>query len=226
MGIGEAIYRKGWKLSKEAVASLLILIGGAVSFVLNDAHFILKSPAWAITFLLSKAVKMVYLKHLVTAMDMTTWDLVLYCNLLSLVFVPTFALLNGEPSTAKSFLSDRPLSHHRNVAVTLTVLCLLSTAGAFYGYQSLKAANSATTCVMIDALSRLPFAFIQSIVLQQEMASCRGILSLLICILGALMYCQFQTDDDAYAFLPHCQSDFIPEYNSHYKSSEDSDNSD
>lgn len=221
--IGEALYINGRRFSREGIASLLILIGGAVSFVLNEARFFLNTYSLPVTFLISKAGEMVYMKHLVMTMESNAWNLVFYRNLLSLVFIPTFVVLNGETIAAKDFLQTRPSSHSLEVAtISVMVSCLFSTASCFYEYRSLKSA-SATTCVMIEAVSLLPLAFIQAIFLHGS-ASRSGIVSLLIFILGALMYCQVQTVDDAYVLLPSYQFDIALE-SSNCKNQDDTDES-
>lgn len=96
VAIADTTFRKQPCPSKLTFSSLVIILGGAVGYVITDSAFSLTAYSWALAYLVTITAEMVYIKHIVTNLGLNTWGFVLYNNLLSLMISPIFWFLTGE----------------------------------------------------------------------------------------------------------------------------------
>lgn len=96
VAIADTTFRKQPCPSKLTFLSLVIILGGAVGYVITDSAFSLTAYSWAFAYLVTITAEMVYIKHIVTNLGLNTWGFVLYNNLLSLMMSPIFWFLTGE----------------------------------------------------------------------------------------------------------------------------------
>eukprot|EP00850_Spirogloea_muscicola_P025296 SM002684S09762 [mRNA] locus=s2684:784:1695:+ [translate_table: standard] len=82
--------------SGRTFASLFVILGGACGYVFSDSQFSVTAYSWAVAYLATITLEMVYIKHIVSSIGLSTWGLVLYNNLVSLALSPLFLLGTGE----------------------------------------------------------------------------------------------------------------------------------
>ena len=76
---------------------LLIVVGGSVVYASVSRDGIrVDAWLWAWAYVLVLAFEMVYVKHVLGAVPMSTWTRVYYNNALALAFMPPLLLMNGE----------------------------------------------------------------------------------------------------------------------------------
>ncbi|KAG0466993.1 hypothetical protein HPP92_018573 [Vanilla planifolia] len=175
--------------SKLTFLSLLIILGGAIGYVLSDSQFNLTAYSWAFAYLITITTEMVYIKHMVTNLALNTWGFVFYNNLLSLMIAPVFWLLTGE--YADVFTAVR--SNFRGwfdmgafVAVGLS--CLFGLLISFFGFAARKAI-SATAFTVTGVVNKFLTVAI-NVLIWDKHASAFGLAGLLLTLVGGVLYQQ------------------------------------
>ncbi|KAF6167258.1 hypothetical protein GIB67_043119 [Kingdonia uniflora] len=189
VAIADTMFRKQPCPSKLTFAALVIILGGAVGYVVTDSGFTLTAYSWAFAYLVTITTEMVYIKHMVTNLGLNTWGFVLYNNLLSLMMAPLFWFVTGEYSEVFSAWS----SHEGNwvepgafYAVSLS--CLFGLLISFFGFAARKAI-SATAFTVTGVVNKFLTVAI-NVTIWDKHASPFGLVCLLFTIIGGVLYQQ------------------------------------
>ncbi|XP_020240846.1 GDP-mannose transporter GONST4-like [Asparagus officinalis] len=143
VAIGDTTFRKQPCPSKLTFLSLVIILGGAVGYVMDDLGFTLTAYSWAFAYLITITTEMVYIKHMVTNLGLNTWGFVLYNNLLSLMLAPLFWFVTGEYSdvfAAVGSSSGDWFAMDALVAVMLS--CVFGLLISLFGFAARKAISA------------------------------------------------------------------------------------
>ncbi|GBG76103.1 hypothetical protein CBR_g21763 [Chara braunii] len=186
VAIAESLFmKKAWP-SKYTFSSLCIIFLGAVAYVSSDRDFTVKAYSWAFAYLFTITVEMVYIKHIVMSVGLSTWGLVLYNNFLALLFSPFFFFASGEIGQLQVWRSGSTL-FPPSTWVPVFVCCILGLSISFFGFAARRAV-SATAFTVIGVTNKLLTILINVIFLPH--ASMLGTCSLLLCIVGGVVYQQ------------------------------------
>ncbi|KQJ89814.1 hypothetical protein BRADI_4g27870v3 [Brachypodium distachyon] len=180
VAIADTTFRKQPCPSKLTFLSLVIILGGAVGYVITDSAFSLTAYSWAFAYLVTITAEMVYIKHIVTNLGLNTWGFVLYNNLLSLMMSPIFWFLTGEHYW---FQLDA------FVAVALS--CIFGLLISFFGFAARKAI-SATAFTVTGVVNKFLTVAI-NVTIWEKHASTFGLVSLFFTLVGGVLYQQSVT---------------------------------
>uniref|UniRef100_A0A453KL81 Sugar phosphate transporter domain-containing protein n=1 Tax=Aegilops tauschii subsp. strangulata TaxID=200361 RepID=A0A453KL81_AEGTS len=173
VAIADTTFRKQPCPSKLTFSSLVIILGGAVGYVITDSAFSLTAYSWALAYLVTITAEMVYIKHIVTNLGLNTWGFVLYNNLLSLMISPIFCWFQLDAF----------------VAVALS--CLFGLLISFFGFAARKAI-SATAFTVTGVVNKFLTVAI-NVTIWDKHASAFGLVSLLFTLAGGVLYQQSVT---------------------------------
>uniref|UniRef100_A0A0E0LZP9 Sugar phosphate transporter domain-containing protein n=1 Tax=Oryza punctata TaxID=4537 RepID=A0A0E0LZP9_ORYPU len=192
VAIADTAFRKQPCPSKLTFLSLVVILGGAVGYVITDSAFSLTAYSWALAYLVIITTEMVYIKHIVTNLGLNTWGFVLYNNLLSLMMAPFFWFLTGEYKslfTAIESRGDRWFQVDAFVAVALS--CVFGLLISFFGFATRKAI-SATAFTVTGVVNKFLTVAI-NVLIWDKHSSPFGLICLLFTIAGGVLYQQSVT---------------------------------
>uniref|UniRef100_A0A6U0XPX6 EamA domain-containing protein n=1 Tax=Rhizochromulina marina TaxID=1034831 RepID=A0A6U0XPX6_9STRA len=162
--------------------SLIVIVLGAILYVLTDDGFVVKAYVWVCLYFVGITVEMVYVKYVVEAVDMSTWSRVYYNNVLSII--PTLML-------GASFNEFAPLTTVEwtyNSIIALALSCAVGVGISYAGFN-LRKLVTATTFTVIGVLCKI-CSVLLNLVIWDKHANSTGIFALVICILAGTFYQQ------------------------------------
>lgn len=188
VAIADTVFRKQPLPSTWTFGALIVILGGAVGYVATDSQFSVTAYSWAVAYLAVICTEMVYVKQMVTDLDLNTWGYVLYNNVISLLLSPFFWLLMGEYKMIMT-TSAPQASENTFVSVTAVALsCVFGMAISFFGFAARKAI-SATAFTVTGVVNKL-LTVVINVLIWDKHASSLGLLCLLVTIAGGIMYQQ------------------------------------
>lgn len=212
VALADSAFRKQALPSKYTFASLLVILAGALGYVITDSAFTLTAYSWAFAYLVTICTEMVYIKHMVMDLGLNTWGFVLYNNVLALMLSPFFWVAMGEyqdianafrtlnPNPNPSSSSSWALSSFFAVALS----CLFGLAISFFGFAARKAI-SATAFTVTGVVNKL-LTVVINVVIWDKHASFSGSVCLLFTIVGGVLYQQSTTSSNKLNILPTTSS--------------------
>jgi len=192
VAIADTAFRKQPCPSRLTFLSLVIILGGAVGYVMTDSDFTLTAYSWAFAYLVTITTEMVYIKHMVTNLGLNTWGFVLYNNLLSLMLAPLFWVVTGEYSdvfAAIGSTSGNLFETDASVAVILS--CVFGLLISFFGFAARKAI-SATAFTVTGVVNKFLTVAI-NVLIWDKHATPFGLICLLFTLAGGVLYQQSVT---------------------------------
>ncbi|PKU71153.1 GDP-mannose transporter GONST4 [Dendrobium catenatum] len=192
VAIADTAFRKQPCPSKLTFLSLVILLGGAIGYVMTDSAFTLTAYSWAFAYLITITTEMVYIKHMVTNLGLNTWGFVFYNNLLSLMMAPVFMVLTGEYADvliAVGLGSGAWVDFGTFAAVSLS--CVFGLLISFFGFAARKAV-SATAFTVTGVVNKFLTVAI-NVLIWDKHASPFGLACLLFTLAGGILYQQSVT---------------------------------
>ncbi|XP_013618250.1 PREDICTED: GDP-mannose transporter GONST4-like [Brassica oleracea var. oleracea] len=172
--------------------SLLVILAGAVGYVANDSAFTLTAYSWAVGYLVTITTEMVYIKHMVSSLDLNTWGFVLYNNLLSLMIAPVFWFLTGEHTDVLTAVNSNGGNVFDPVAFFAVALsCVFGFLISVFGFAA-RQAISATAFTVTGVVNKF-LTVVINVVIWDKHATPVGLVCLLVTICGGVGYQQSVT---------------------------------
>ncbi|RWV81539.1 hypothetical protein GW17_00057028 [Ensete ventricosum] len=200
VAIADTIFRKQPCPSKLTFLSLVVVLGGAVGYVLTDSAFNLIAYSWAIAYLVTITTEMVYIKHMVTNLGLNTWGFVFYNNLLSLMMAPVFWIATGEYADVfTAYGSSSGIWFNIMAFVAVALSCVFGFLISFFGFAARKAISATAFTVTGVANKFLTVAI--NVLIWDKHASKIGLLCLLLTLVGGVLYQQSVTGNGNFAQL-------------------------
>ncbi|URE20007.1 ADP,ATP carrier protein 1 [Musa troglodytarum] len=194
VAIADTIFRKQPCPSKLTFFSLVVILGGAVCYVLTDSAFNLTAYSWAIAYLVTITTEMVYIKHMVTNLGLNTWGFVFYNNLLSLMMAPAFCFVTGEYADVfTAYGSSSGIWFNIMAFVAVALSCVFGFLISFFGFAARKAISATAFTVTGVANKFLTVAI--NVLIWDKHASKIGLICLLLTLVGGVLYQQSVTSD-------------------------------
>ncbi|CAL4998289.1 unnamed protein product [Urochloa decumbens] len=192
VAIADTTFRKQPCPSKLTFMSLVIILGGALGYVMTDSAFTLTAYSWALAYLITITTEMVYIKHMVTNLGLNTWGFVLYNNLLSLLMAPVFGLLTGEHLSVFRAIESRGQSWFElDAFAAVSLSCVFGLLISFFGFAARKAI-SATAFTVTGVVNKFLTVAI-NVMIWDKHASAFGLICLLFTLAGGVLYQQSVT---------------------------------
>ncbi|XP_009126407.1 GDP-fucose transporter 1-like [Brassica rapa] len=172
--------------------SLLVILSSAVGYVANDSAFTLTAYSWALGYLVTITTEMVYIKHMVSSLELNTWGFVLYNNLLSLMIAPVFWFLTGEHTEVLTAVNSNGGNVFDPVAFFAVALsCVFGFLISFFGFAA-RQAISATAFTVTGVVNKF-LTVVINVVIWDKHATPVGLVCLLVTICGGVGYQQSVT---------------------------------
>eukprot|EP00270_Netrium_digitus_P018508 TRINITY_DN705_c0_g1_i1.p1 TRINITY_DN705_c0_g1~~TRINITY_DN705_c0_g1_i1.p1 ORF type:complete len:357 (-),score=61.09 TRINITY_DN705_c0_g1_i1:461-1531(-) len=186
VAIADTLFRKQPLPSKYTFGALLVILLGAVGYVFTDSGFTVRAYTWAFAYLFTITFEMVYIKHIVSSLGLSTWGFVLYNNFLSLVLSPFFWYLTGEYNETSYTEIGEWLQF--GIAFPVALSCAFGLAISFFGFAC-RRAISATAFTVVGVTNKL-LTVIINVLIWEKHASNFGVMCLLVTIVGGVIYQQ------------------------------------
>ncbi|KAL5975664.1 GDP-fucose transporter 1 [Asimina triloba] len=186
VAVADTVFRRQPFPSKLTFLSLMIILAGAVGYVITDSTFTLTAYSWAVAYLITITTEMVYIKHMVMNLSLNTWGFVFYNNFLSLMMAPVFWFLSGEYKGVFSAVESDSLD--RSAIFAVAASCVFGLLISFFGFAARKAV-SATAFTVTGVVNKFLTVAI-NLAIWDKHASCSGLLCLLCTIVGGVFYQQ------------------------------------
>ncbi|KAG1330038.1 GDP-fucose transporter 1 [Cocos nucifera] len=192
VAIADTFFRKQPCPSKITFLSLVIILGGAVGYVMTDSAFTLTAYSWAVAYLVTITTEMVYIKHMVMNLGLNTWGFVLYNNLLSLMMAPMFLFLTGEyVDVLMAVRSSSETWFNFTAFFAVSLSCVFGLLISFFGFVARKAI-SATAFTVTGVVNKFLTVAI-NVLIWDKHASPVGLICLLFTLVGGVLYQQSVT---------------------------------
>eukprot|EP00271_Cylindrocystis_brebissonii_P010635 TRINITY_DN26896_c0_g1_i1.p1 TRINITY_DN26896_c0_g1~~TRINITY_DN26896_c0_g1_i1.p1 ORF type:complete len:332 (-),score=36.42 TRINITY_DN26896_c0_g1_i1:1177-2172(-) len=198
VAIADTVFRKTPLPSGETFASLSLILLGAIGYVITDSQFTVRAYIWAFAYLAIMTFDMVFIKHVVTHIKLSTWGLVMYNNFIALVLAPGFWAVTGEFRDTNAANMMDWLQFWTLFPVLLS--CAFGLAISFFGF-SCRRAISATSFTVLGVVNKL-ITVIVNVSIWDKHASPFGICCLLLTIIGGVWYQQSVTKAKPAAPIP------------------------
>jgi solute carrier family 35 protein len=187
--------------SAQSWAALLSIVAGACGYSYAEgAQLTTESMAWGVIYVLVLAFEMLYVKHVVTEVKMTTWTRVYYNNMISLAFNMPLIIssqLAVQPlvanSGAASLVASVALPAVQNIVapwgslISLVMLSALGGLGISYAGFGFRSMVSATTFTLAGIMCKVATVLMSQILFENK-ASLQGVACLGLCVGGATLY--------------------------------------
>jgi len=162
-------------------ASIMVLVIGAVFYVLNDSAFRVKGYIWVGIWFVIFCFDQLYIKHVVDTVKVNSnWGRVFYTNLWASVLLLCMSLQETQVLRAMQWSSPQ--------VVALMLSCAVGTAMSYFAFLC-RAAVSATSFTVIGNVCKIVTVLI-NISVWDKHASALGVSSLLVCLAAAGTYQQ------------------------------------
>lgn len=170
--------------STKSTMSLFTIVLGALLYAWSSpGGLMIRVWMWALLYLSILSFEMVYVKHVLNRLPMSTWTRVYYNNALALAFWPPFLFLGEEYqqlSTAAATISQS------RAGFVVAMSCLLGVGISFTGF-GLRSLVTATTFTVLGVMNKV-LTILMSYLLVSNSATFFGITGLLACIGAGTMY--------------------------------------
>lgn len=189
VAIADTAFRNQPCPSKLTFLSLVIILSGAVGYVMTDSAFTLTAYSWALANLITITSEMVCIKHIVTNLVLNTWGFVLYNNILSLLMTPLFLVMTGEYAEVfAAFGSNNGDLFDSGAFVAVSLSCVFGFLISFFGFAARKAI-SATAFTVAGVVNKFLTVAI-NVLIWDKHATPFGLVCLLFTLVGGVLYQQ------------------------------------
>ena len=171
--------------------ALGLLVVGVTVYAWTDFNFSAVGYAWIGLWYGVAVFEMVYVKHVITTVEMTTWGRTFYNN--AIAFVPTALLLPLSGEFARFNGSQLTVTGVSSLALS----CVLGVGMSFFSFK-LRALVSATSFSVVGNVCKV-LTILVNIVIWDKHAGVWGTLGLLVCLVASGLYQQAPMRSDAQA---------------------------
>lgn len=166
--------------SLRSSASLIFIALGAFFYVRTDVQFDIRGYMWLGMWYLMSILENLWVKHVITTLDMTQWGRSLYSNIFSLPFCFVIAGASGE------FRALEEQIWNKTSCIYLVLSCFAAVAMSYSSFH-LRDLISATSFTVVGNVCKLNTLLINYTIWDKH-ASPQGIRALLVTLAAAAFY--------------------------------------
>jgi len=180
--------------SPRIIGSLLVIVLGSVLYVFVDSAtgFKVEAYLWVFAYFIAKVSDMLYTKHIVDTVPMSSWGRSFYNNFISIFPVAIMAVALKEPTELQEYIEtsscDQPIT-----TIMVVLSCIMGLGISISGFKC-REAVSATTFSVVGNMNKVFTVFINFFVWDYH-ASIPGLLCLSICLFGGGYYAKVRQDE-------------------------------
>eukprot|EP00127_Corallochytrium_limacisporum_P007515 Clim_evm37s253 gene=Clim_evmTU37s253 len=194
VSVGDYFFLNRELPSYQSFGAMAAIVIGASIYVMTDDGFEVTAYSWAVLYLGIIVFEMLYVKHVMNTVEMTTWGRVYYNNLLSIPPVFLFGVVMNEFQKLAEVEFDQ-------MTIIALGLAMLAGVGMSYAGFNLRAMVSATSFTLVGVLCKLATILINVTIWDQH-ANGTGIFALIVCVLAGTLYRQAPLRKEAPENLP------------------------
>lgn len=178
--------------SAKSFGSLIGIAMGVLLYVNIDSNFSVQAYLWIVVWYVVSIFEIIYVKHLVSSIAMTTWGQTYYQNILSVPFLLMMFVLLGE----KQVLENTEWTFGAVFFILLS--CVAGLGMSFLSFH-LRDMISATSFAIVGNMCKVATILVNTFIWDQH-SSPTGILSLFICLGSGAMYSQAPMRDPSKSY--------------------------
>jgi len=168
--------------SAKSFGSLIGIAVGVLLYVNIDSNFSVQAYLWIVVWYVVSIFEIIYVKHLVSSISMTTWGQTYYQNILSVPFLASMFILLGE----NQVLQNTEWTYGAIFFILLS--CVAGLGMSFLSFH-LRDMISATSFAIVGNMCKVGTILVNTFIWDQH-SSATGILSLFICLGSGAIYSQ------------------------------------
>lgn len=175
--------------SARSWAALATIAIGSLVYVENASSLDAGTLCISVAYVFILAFEMVYVKHMMRRVEMTTFSRVLYNNSLSCVFGTLMACLNGEVGRlARERTDELSVVALTEALGLLLVSCCFGLSISYFGF-AFRSVVASTTFTVVGVMCKVVSVGASLLLLRSD-ATARGLLGLSLCLAGGACYRQ------------------------------------
>jgi GDP-mannose transporter len=155
------VYSDPWPPGLSGVA-LLVTVAGAAGYCILTGGFELRSISWAVIFLVMMPIDALLIKHSISSLEISSWGLVYYNNLLAalpaLVYVFLFEVPNRD---AFSTMCEAAVSSEARFAIALS--CVMGVAISYFQLNT-RLYVSATAFMVLGVVNKFATVLVNNFI--------------------------------------------------------------
>jgi len=179
--------------SGRILISLGIIVLGSILYVLADSAEGFKAEAymWVFLYFFAKVTDMLYTKHVVDTVPMTSWGRSYYNNFLSIFPVLIMIFASGEVEKGQLLFDEGFAQPITTIMVVLS--CLMGLGISISGFMC-RELISATSFSVVGNMNKVLTVFINFFVWDSH-ASLLGLFCLSLCLVGGAYYAKVRQEE-------------------------------
>jgi GDP-mannose transporter len=158
--------------------ALLITVGGAIGYSMQIGGIELRSISWAVIYLVMMPIDGLLIKHSISSLDISSWGLVYYNNLLAAMPAIAYVLL-FEVTDAASFTAICEAAAAPEAQVAIAVSCIMGVAISYFQLNT-RYYVSATAFMVLGVVNKFATVLVNNVINEHQGAGA------FICILASL----------------------------------------
>jgi len=163
--------------------ALLIAALGAGGYMYFDAQFQMTAYSWAVGWLAIFLFDQVYIKHVISTVQMSNWTRVYYTNFIAALPVLVYATqFEGFPANLQIYTNASTLLGASVVGIS----CAMGMAMSFFSFYA-RDSLPATSFTVVGNICKI-LSVLLNVIIWDKHASPTGLMALLLCILGSGLY--------------------------------------
>lgn len=174
--------------SRQVLSTLVLIIIGAVGYVVVDDDFSLTAYGWGAAYVGAMVTDTVLVKKVVTDVELKPWGLVLYNNLIASMIYPFFILASGEYAELGNAYDSLINSDAYDVLSPVLISCVFGVAISYFGMNARKKLN-ATSFSVLGVVCKFATVVVNSLAWDYH-SSAIGTLWMCVSIAGGILYQQ------------------------------------
>ena len=168
--------------SRRSFVSLLGIMFGVLMYVNHDYKFSVQAYLWITVWYVVSIFELIYVKHLVSTSNMTTWGQTYYQNVLSVPFLAIMFIALDETR----ILAETTWTNGCVIALLLS--CVAGLGMSFLSFL-LRNMISATAFAIVGNMCKVATIFVNTVIWDQH-SSPMGIAALMLCLGSGALYSQ------------------------------------
>jgi len=180
--------------SGKSVATLVLIILGAIGYVITDEGVKWSAYMWSLLYLVAMTVDQVFIKKIVMNVKLSRWGLVYYNNIIAVCMMPFGSMATGEAQRLMDQVNTGAIWKLTQQESLLPVLvsCAFGVGISYYGLNARKALT-ATAFTVLGVVCKFGTVLINTLVWTRH-APPLGIACVCVCILGGILYQQVEKE--------------------------------
>lgn len=177
------VYSEPWPPALSGIA-LLVTVGGAVGYSIVVGGFELRSISWALIYLFMMPIDAILIKHSISSLEISSWGLVYYNNLLAALPAMVFVFF-FEASSSASFITMIQAAADPEARLIIALSCVMGVAISYFQMNT-RYYVSATAFMVLGVVNKFATVLVNNVINEHQGAG--AFLCILLSLAGAVIW--------------------------------------